>query len=268
MADPARLSFNTITYRPWTLAQCIEACARHEIPGISPWRDKIDEMGLAAAARHIRDAGLHVSGVCRGGMFTQGTLEAALDDNRRAVDTAHAIGADCLVMVAGGLLPGSKDIQAARARVEDGLAALLPHARAAGVTLALEPLHPMTAADRSVLSTTAQALALAERLGDGVGLALDVYHIWWDPSVAADIIRAAGRIAAFHVCDWRVPTSDLVFDRAMMGDGAIDIPTLRRLVDAAGYTGMIEVEIMSDRDWWTRDGDEVLRTVKTRFADC
>ena len=265
MADPARLSFNTITYRPWTLAQCIEACARHEIPGISPWRDKIDEMGLAAATRHIRDAGLRVSGVCRGGMFTQ---PGADDDNRRAVDAAHALGADCLVIVCGGLLPGSKDIEAARARVEDGLAALLPHARAADVTLALEPLHPMTAADRSVLSTTAQALALAERLGDGVGLALDVYHIWWDPAVAAAITAAAGRIAAFHLCDWLVPTRDLVFDRGMMGDGVIDIPLLRQRVEATGYAGMIEIEIMSDRDWWTRDGDEVLRTIKARYQAC
>ena len=268
MADLARLSLNTITVRQWTLAQCIEGCARHGIPGIAPWRDKLQELGVDAAARHIRDAGLRVSGLCRGGMFTQGGFADALDDNRRAIDEAHALGADCLVMVCGGLLPGSKDLLGARRRVEDGLAAILPHARAAGVALALEPLHPMTCADRSVLSTTAQAIAMAERLGDGVGLALDVYHVWWDPGLAEAVAHAGGRILAFHVCDWLVPTRDLVFDRGMMGDGMIEIPEIRAMVDLAGYAGLIEVEIMSDRDWWTRDGNEVLRTLKERFLGC
>ena len=263
MADLARLSLNTITVKQWSLAQCIEGAARHGIPGIAPWRDKLAEMGVPAAARHIRDAGLRVSGLCRGGMFTQpGTPE----DNRRAIDEAAALGADCLVMVCGGLPPGSKDLVGARRMVEDGMAAILPHARAAGVTLALEPLHPMTCADRSVLSTTAQALAMAERLGDGVGLALDVYHIWWEPDLAALVQRAAPRIAAYHVCDFLVPTRDLVLDRGMMGDGAIDVPAVTAMMDAAGYTGLIEVEIMSERDWWTRDGDAVLAAMKQRFA--
>jgi sugar phosphate isomerase/epimerase len=263
MADPARLSLNTITVKQWTLAQCIEGAARHGIPGISPWRDVLAEMGVERAARQIRDAGLRVSGLCRGGMFTQ---PGAAEDNRRAVDEAAALGAACLVMVCGGLPPGSKDLVGARRMVEDGLHALLPHARAAGVTLALEPLHPMTCADRSVLSTTAQALELAERLGDGVGLALDVYHIWWDPELAAMVRRAAPRIAAYHVCDFLVPTRDLVLDRGMMGDGAIDVPAITAMFDAAGYAGLIEVEIMSERDWWRRDGDEVLATVKERFT--
>lgn len=265
MADLSRLSLNTITVRQWTLAQCIEGCARHGIPGISPWRDKLVEMGVAAAVRQIRDTGLRVSGLCRGGMFTQ---PGAIEDNRRAIDEAHALGADCLVMVCGGLAPGSKDVAGARQMIEDGLAEVLPHARAAGVTLALEPLHPMTCADRSVLNTTAQALDLAERLGAGVGLALDVYHIWWDPALEAALSRARGRIAGFHVCDWLVPTRDLVFDRGMMGDGVIEIAELRGRVEAAGFDGMIEVEIMSQQDWWTRDGDAVLRAVKERFEFC
>ena len=264
MADPGRLSLNTITVREqWSLAQCIEGCARHGIPAIGPWRDKLAEMGLAAAARQIRDAGLKVSGLCRGGMFH---LPDAIEDNRRAIDEAAAIGAPCLVMVCGGLPAGSKDLAGARRRVEDGVAEILPQARAAGVTIALEPLHPMTCADRSVLSTTAQALAMAERLGEGVGLALDVYHIWWDPDLADSVQRAAGRIAAFHVCDWLVPTQDLVLDRGMMGDGVIDVPGIRALMEAAGYDGLIEVEIMSARDWWGRDPDEVLQVVKERFA--
>jgi len=266
MADPARLSFNTITVRDqWSLEQCIEGCARHGIRGISPWRDKLAQYGgVERAARHIRDAGLHVSGLCRGGMFTQPN---AIEDNKRAIDEAAALGADCLVMVVGGLLPGSKDLARARGMVADGMAAILPHARAAGVKLALEPLNPMTCADRSVLSTTAQALDLAEMLGDGVGVALDVYHIWWDPEIARSIARAGSRILGFHVCDWLVPTRDTVFDRGMMGDGVIDIPALRSMVEAAGYQGMIEVEIMSQLDWWRRDPDEVLSVMIERFRD-
>jgi sugar phosphate isomerase/epimerase len=194
-------------------------------------------------------------------------LPAAADDNRRAVDEAHALGADCLVMVVGGLPEGSRDLVDTRARVQDGLAELLPYATAAGVKLALEPLHPMTCADRSVLNTTGQALDLAERLGPEVGVALDVYHIWWDPHVAQDISRARDRIHGFHVCDWLVPTRDLVFDRGMMGDGIVDIPALRSLVDDAGYTGMIEVEILSN-EWWKRDPEDVLRIVRERFESC
>ena len=264
MADLSRLSFNTVTLRDqWTLAQCIEGCARHGIPGISPWRDKLADYGLERAVRHIRDAGLRVSGLCRGGMFTADPASAGAD-NRRAVDEAHALGAESLVMVVGGLAPGGKDLAGARQLVADGLAALAPYARDAGVKIALEPLHPMTCADRSVLSTAAQALDLADAVGQGVGVALDVYHIWWDPAVAASIDRARGRIYGFHVCDWLVPTQDLVFDRGMMGDGVIDIPSLRTMVEAAGYDGMIEVEILS-RAWWQRDPDGVLATIKERF---
>jgi len=264
LADLSRLSLNTITVREqWSLAECIEGCARHGIPAIGPWRDKLAEMGVMAAARRIRHAGLQVSGLCRGGMFH---LPGAIEDNKRAIEEAAEIGAPCLVMVCGGLPEGSKDLPGARHRVEDGLAEILPYARAAGVTLALEPLHPMTCADRSVLTTTAQALAMAQRLGRGVGLALDVYHIWWDPELAGSVARAAGRIAAFHVCDWLVPTTDLVLDRGMMGDGVIDVPGIRSMMEAAGYRGLIEVEIMSARNWWRRDADEVLSVMKERFA--
>jgi sugar phosphate isomerase/epimerase len=169
-------------------------------------------------------------------------------------------------MVVGGLRAGTKDLESSRKMVADGLAKMLPHARASGVKIALEPLHPMTCADRSVLSTTAQALDLAESLGEGVGVALDVYHIWWDPAVAASILRARGRIFGFHVCDWLVPTRDLVFDRGMMGDGVIDIPALRSRVEASGFDAAIEVEIMSERNWWTREPDDVVGVMKERFA--
>ncbi|MBL6457577.1 sugar phosphate isomerase/epimerase [Belnapia sp. T6] len=269
MSKPGPLSLNTVTVRDrWNLAQCIEGCARHGIPGLSPWRDKVAEMGLAAAARRIREAGLFVSGLCRGGMFPAADAagrQTAIEDNLRAIEEAHALGAACLVVLGGGLPPGSKDLPAARAMFHDGLAAVLPAARAAGVTIALEPLHPMTCADRSVLSTLGQALDLAEEFGEGVGIALDVYHVWWDPELARQVARARGRIAAFHVCDWLVPTSDLVFDRGMMGDGVIDIPGIRAMAEAAGYAGPCEVEILSRR-WWAEDPDQVLRLAKERHA--
>lgn len=266
---PSPLSLNTVTVRDtWGLADCIEGCARHGIPGISPWRDVLQGMGVDAAARKIRDAGLTVTGLCRGGMFPAPDAAgraAAIEDNRRAIAEAHALGAACLVMVCGGLPAGSRDLPGARAMVRDGLAAILPEARAAGVTLALEPLHPMTCADRSVLSTTAQALDLCDALGEGTGVALDCYHIWWDPEIATQIARAGRRIAAFHACDWLVPTTDLVFDRGMPGDGVIDITGLRAMVDAAGYHGFTEIELLSRR-WWAEEPDHVLATIKTRMA--
>ncbi|SHJ81931.1 Sugar phosphate isomerase/epimerase [Roseomonas rosea] len=264
---PGPLSLNTVTVKErWGLAECIEGCARHGIPGISPWRDVLQAMGVEQAARAIRDAGLSVSGLCRGGMFPAADAAgraAAIEDNRRAIAEAHAIGAACLVMVCGGLPAGSKDLEEARAMVRDGLHAIMADARAAGVTIALEPLHPMTCADRSVLSTLGQALDLCDDLGEGSGVALDVYHVWWDPALRAQIARAGGRIAAFHVCDWLVPTTDTVFDRGLPGEGVIDIPGIRALVEAQGYRGHTEVEILSRR-WWAADPDEVLQEIRRR----
>jgi sugar phosphate isomerase/epimerase len=268
------LSLNWATVRErWDLRQAIEGCARHGIPGIAPWREPLQAIGLTEAARMLRDYGLTVSGLCRAGMFPAADaagLQAAIDDNRRAIDEAAAIGAECLVVLAGGMPWGSKDLELARGQARDGIAAVLSHARAAGVPLALEPLHPMYAADRCCISTLAQANDLCEELDPdgegGLGVAIDVYHVFWDPELAREIARAgaAGRILAFHVCDWLVPTKDLLLDRGMMGDGVIDIPRIRGLVEAAGYRGLIEVEIFS-RDWWRRDPDEVLRIVAERY---
>jgi sugar phosphate isomerase/epimerase len=263
------LSLNTVTVREkWGLAECIEGCARHGIPGIAPWRDVLAAMGVDAAARQIRDAGLTVTGLCRGGMFPATDAvgrAAAIEDNRRAIEEAHKLQSRSLVMVCGGLPPGSKDIQGARRMVREGLETILPEARAAGVTLGLEPLHPMTCADRSVLSTLGQALDLCAALGEGVGVVLDVYHVWWDPELSHQMARAAGKIAGFHICDWLVPTTDLVFDRGMPGDGVIDIAGISDMVSAAGYDGFVEVELLSRR-WWTEAPDEDLRIMKERHA--
>jgi sugar phosphate isomerase/epimerase len=272
-ADHRWLSLNTATVRKQgDLARIVEACARHGIRAIDPWRDQVAAIGLDRAVRAVRDAGLQLSGYCRGGMFTADAAHRieARDDNRRAVDEAAALGAPCLVLGVGGLpqysRPGSapsKDIAAARAQVEEALAELLEYARAAKMPLAIEPLHPAYAADRACVNTSKQALDICDRLDPqrtgALGVALDVYHIWWDPEVMAQIERAgADRLLAFHVCDWLVPTTDLLNDRGMMGDGVIDIKRLRGAVEAQGFAGYSEIEIFSNA-WWERPMDQVLQ---------
>jgi sugar phosphate isomerase/epimerase len=260
--DRSLLSINSMTVKPWSLAELVEGCARCGISAISPWRDIVQACGAEQAGKLIRRHGMTVTGLCRGGMFTaadQAGRRAALDDNRRAVDEAAAIGAQCLVLVVGGLPEGSRDIVDARSQVRDGLAALLPYARQAGVPLAIEPLHPMFAADRACVNTLAQANDLCDAIGEGAGVAVDVYHVWWDPDLAAQIARAGRRILAYHVNDWLVPTTDLLLDRGMMGDGVVDLRAIRAMVEAAGYRGHCEVEILSGNNWWRRDPNEVLR---------
>jgi sugar phosphate isomerase/epimerase len=265
-SDTKLLSLNTATVDPhWSLRQCVDACARHGIGGIGPWRHKLAGVDLRDEAQRIADHGITVTGLCRGGMFTAPDAagrRAAVDDNRRAVDEAVALRARCLVLVVGGLPAGSKDIAGARTQVHAGIAALLEHARAARMPLAIEPLHPMYAAERACVNTLLQANDLCDALGEGVGVVVDVYHVWWDPNLEAEIQRAgrARRLHAFHVCDWLVPTRDLFFDRGMMGDGVIDIRRIRGWMEAAGYDGACEVEIFSAENWWKRDPDEVVRT--------
>lgn len=269
---PERLSLNTATVKEqWNLRECIDGCARHGFGGIAPWRDKLHEMGVDEAARAIKDAGLGVSGLCRGGWYTAtGALtDAVLDDNKRAVDEAVALDAACLVMVVGGLAEGSKDLAGARSIVTEGLARTLEYARSVNMPVAIEPLHPMYAADRACVNTMSQALDICDQLGDGIGVACDVYHVWWDPDLSAQIRRAGkDRMMAFHICDWLVPTRDLLTDRGMMGDGVIDIPAIRAEVEATGFSGFNEVEIFSALDWWQRDADDVMRTIVSRARDC
>ncbi len=265
--DKSLLSINTATVRQWSLEQVIEGCARHGIGGIAPWRDKLHECGVDKAAKLIRTHGLQVSGLCRGGMFTAADAagrQKAIEENRVCVDEAVALGAKCLVLVVGGIPSGSRDIADARKQVQDGIAALLPYARANNMPLAIEPLHPRYAAARAGVNTLRQANDLCDALGDGVGVAVDIYHVWWDPELEAQIKRAGKRVLAFHVCDWLVPTADLLLDRGMMGDGVIDIKRIRGWVDATGFSGQCEVEIFSANNWWKKAGDEVLRTCLER----
>jgi len=260
--DPQKLSLNTATVRKqWKLAQIIDGCARHGLRGISPWRDQVAELTLKKTRQLIESHGLAVTGLCRGGFFTKDNW---LDDNRRAIEEAHVLGARCLVLVVGGLHEKSKDMPRARAAVREGLEKILPEARQAKVPLAIEPLHPMQAADRACVNTLEQALDLCDELGEGVGVAVDAYHVWWDPKLQSQIARAGReRILGYHICDWLVPTRDLLNDRGMMGDGVIDLPRLRSWVEGAGYAGFHEVEIFSDY-WWGRDPDEVLKIIRER----
>jgi sugar phosphate isomerase/epimerase len=266
------LSINLATVREqWDMRQAVEACLRHGITAIAPWRDQVQKIGLDEAARIVRDNGMRVTDLCRGGMFPAPDAagrQRAVDDNKRAVDEAAALGAEALVLVVGGLPEGSRDIAGARAMVRDGLAAVLPHARAAGIPLAIEPLHPMYAADRACVNTLAQALDLCDELGEGTGVAIDTYHVWWDPNLFAQIVRAGQgkRILAHHICDWLVPTRHMLLDRGMMGDGVIDFRPIRRAIEAAGYNGPQAVEILSET-WWQHAGDEVLTTCIARYED-
>jgi len=275
----AHLSINTATLRKQLpLPGIIEGCAKRSIPAIDPWRDQVLAAGLAAVARQIKDVGIQLSGYCRGGFFTAADaagLRAALDDNRRAVDEAKTLDASCLVMVVGSLpgalvgKPASRDIARARAQVLEGLAATLDYARQVGMPLAIEPLHPMQAADRACINTLEQALDICDALDPSrtgaLGVALDVYHVWWDPKLESQIARAGReRLLAYHVCDWLNPTRDLLNDRGMMGDGVIELTKIRGWVEAAGYTGFAEVEIFSDR-LWSLPADEVLDTCVERY---
>jgi len=264
--DLSRLSLNQATTQRWGVREAIAGCARAGIPAIGFWRDKLAEAGVAAAARMARDAGLHVSSVCRGGMFTAidpDERSRALDDNRRAIDAAAELAADVLVLVCGPA--PDKDIRAGRAMVADAIEQLIPYAAERGVKLGIEPLHPMYAGDRSVITTLSEALDLVERFATPqVGVVIDTYHVWWDPYLFQQIQRARGHIFGFHVCDWLVPTPHMLLGRGMIGDGVIDIRAIRTAVDQAGYTGPIEVEIFNQAIW-DAPGDAVLARVSERY---
>jgi sugar phosphate isomerase/epimerase len=281
--DHRWLSINTATLRKsrgvdLPLQDIIELCVRNGVRAISPWRDQVHAAGLATISKLVKAHGLELSGYCRGGMFPAADdagLKAALEDNKRAVDEAAELGAPCLVLVVGGLpgalqgKPAHKDIALARTQVRDGIAALLDYARTMKMPLAIEPLHPMYAADRACVNTLEQALDLCDELDasrtGALGVAVDMYHVWWDPKLKQQIERAGtDRILAFHVCDWLTPTTDLLNDRGMMGDGVIDIRQARGWVEAQGFAGYSEVEIFSADNWWQRDAAETLATCIAR----
>jgi sugar phosphate isomerase/epimerase len=271
--DLSRFSINQMTVKQLSMPELVEACGRLGIGNVGLWREPVQSYGLEATAKLVRDAGLTVTTLCRGGFFTAidpAERAAALDDNRRAVDEAATLGTDVLVLVSGGLPSGSRDLHGARERIADALGELGPYAEERGVKLAIEPLHPMYAADRCVVSTLAQALDLAERFpARQVGVTVDTYHIWWDDTAPAQIARAGagGRIHTFQLADWTTPLPEGVLTgRGQLGDGAVDMREWLGYVEAAGYAGAIEVELFND-GLWARDGREVLAETAQRFVE-
>jgi sugar phosphate isomerase/epimerase len=265
--DRARLSLNQYTVRPWSLERAVAACVERDIPAIAVWRDKLAEIGLPAAVQLLRNAGLRASSVCRGGFFPAATASERaqrIDDTRAAIAEAAALGAPALVLVCGPA--AGQSLATAREQVADGIAACIADATAAGVRLAIEPLHPMMIAERSVIATLDEAIALAQRLASpAVGIVCDVYHIFWDARVHADIARAGALIAGFHLSDWTTPTGDVTASRAMLGEGCIDLAELGRDVAGAGYRGDIEIEILNETAW-TGDLTAWLDTAIARYA--
>ncbi|MCC3653912.1 sugar phosphate isomerase/epimerase [Streptomyces sp. S07_1.15] len=266
-----RFSLNQETIRQWSLPDLAEGCASAGVRRVGLWRAPVQAYGVERAARLMRETGLTVSSLCRGGFLTAtdpADRAAALADNRAAVDEAAALGAGTLVLVCGGLPEGSRDLCAARERIADALAELVPYAAERGVRPAIEPLHPMFASDRCVVSTLAQALDLAERFpADRMGVVVDTYHLWWDDTVPQLIERAgaSGRIAAFQLADWITPLPEgVLLGRGQLGDGCVDLRGFRERVDAAGYTGPVEVEIFNPA-LWARDGAEVLAETTERY---
>jgi sugar phosphate isomerase/epimerase len=258
------------------IEHAIEKIAAHGFGGIAPWRREVEGRDVSAIGKQIRNAGLRVTGYCRSTYLPalgHDGLLANIENNKQAIDDAANLGADSFVMVVGGSPKGSKDIAGARAQVAEGVAQLLAHGKNVGVKIALEPLHPVYAAERSCLTLLSEALEMCRQIEGSVpepslGVCLDVYHVWWDPNLKRDIARAGTerRIFGFHVCDWLVPTRDVLNDRGMMGDGVIDIPAIRGAVARAGYKGLSEVEIFSEQNWWKKPIDEILKTCAERLT--
>ncbi|WP_433217748.1 sugar phosphate isomerase/epimerase family protein [Dactylosporangium sp. CS-047395] len=258
MTDLARFSLNQATTKRWPMADTVAGCVAAGVPGLGLWRDQVAELGVERTAALVRAAGLTVTTLCRGGFFT---TDGWRDDNLRAIDEAAALGAPVLVLVSGGLPAGSRDLDGARQLVADAIAVLVPHAQAAGIKLAIEPLHPMFASDRCVIATLGNALDIVEPFpADAVGVAVDTYHLWWDDQVWTQLARAgaAGRIACFQVADWITPLPEgVLLGRGLPGTGCVELRRFREAVDATGYDGPIEVEVFHE-DVWSRPGAEVL----------
>jgi sugar phosphate isomerase/epimerase len=268
-ADLSRFAINQITTPKWTMPQAIEGYVAQGVGGLAIWRHFLDDYGINNTARHLRDAGMWVASLCTSHWLNVADdtgFRRAIDTNLRILDAAAQIRAPCLVMVVGGLPAGSKDVSGQRERVRHALHELLPYARQVGVKLGLEPLHPMYAADRSVLNSIRQVNDLCDELGEGSGLVADVYHCWWDPVFEAELRRAGSeRLLTVHYCDWLVPTRTFR-DRGMVGDGIIDLGRVKAWLDGIDYTGPFELEIFSELDWWERAPEETVRIGIERSA--
>lgn len=270
LKDFSRLCVHTITTKRWELEEAIDRYAEADVSGITVWRQWLEGRDPAVAGERIRAAGLEVVSLCRGGFYPaldEKSREEAIQDNKQAIEDAAAMGAPLVVLVCGAI-PGQSLVES-RKQITDGIAATLPLAESLGVKLAIEPLHPMYADDRSAINTLASANDVCDELDHPlVGIAFDVYHLWWDPDLAAQTKRTAEakRLFAYHACDWMTPTTDLLNDRGLMGEGCIDLRAIRGMVEGAGFDGMIEVEVFSNR-WWEKPTEEFLQAIKQSYLN-
>ncbi len=268
LTDLSRLCIHTITTKPWQIEEAAEHFSVAGVKGITVWRDALEGRDIAKTGQMLRDQGLAVVSLCRGGFFPStdsAKRTAALDDNRKAIDEAAALGTDMVVLVCGA--EPAQSLEESRKHIREGIEAVLPHAEAAGIRLAIEPLHPMYADTRSAINTLGQANDMAEAIkSPWVGVAVDVYHLWWDPALEQEIKRCGrnGNLHAFHICDWNVPTADMLNDRGLMGEGCIPVQKIRGWVEEAGFSGFNEVEIFSHK-FWKEDQTQFLNKIITAY---
>jgi len=270
LKDLSQLCIHTITTKPWSIEEAAKNFSKESVGGITVWRDALNGKDIRQTGNMLRDLNLQIVSLCRGGFFPhtdQAQRTLAIDDNKKAIDEAAALGAPLIVLVCGSS-PGQA-LQESRKQIVDGIEALIPYAQAANIKLAIEPLHPMYADTRSAINTLAQANDMAEQLNSpAVGVAIDVYHLWWDPALQNEISRCGhnSNIFAFHICDWKIPTTDLLLDRGLMGEGCINIRQIRRWVEEAGFDGFHEVEIFSKK-YWEEDQSVFLNKIKQAYLD-
>jgi len=268
--DFSKLCIHTMTTKPLSLQECVENYHAAGIQGITIWRNVLEGQNLRDCKIIVDNNHLNVAGVARGGFFPSVEAEkrqTAIDDNLFAIEQSAAVGAPVLVLVCGA--DGRQPLEKSREQIKEGILKILPEAKAAGVKLAIEPLHPMYAGDKSAINTIAQANDMTEEINsEFVGIAVDVYHLWWDNNLKNEIKRCGknNNLLAFHVCDWNVPTTDFLTDRGLMGDGCIDVPQIRGWVEETGFSGYNEVEIFSDK-YWATDQNQYLEKIKNAYLN-
>lgn len=268
LTDLSRLCIHTITTKPWNIEEAAKHYSASGVKGITVWRDALTERNIKKTGDMLRQNGLSVVSLCRGGFFAGKEYPkrmAAIDDNRKAIEEAYELGTKMIVLVCGA--DPKQSLEDSRKQIYEGIAKIIPEAKAAGVKLAIEPLHPMYADTRSAINTLSQANDLAEKLNSPwVGVAVDIYHLWWDPDLEKEIERCGKTktLLAFHICDWKSPTVDILNDRGLMGEGCIPIRTIRSWVEAAGFNGFHEVEIFSN-EYWKMEQSGFLNKIITSY---
>ncbi|HET9433786.1 MAG TPA: sugar phosphate isomerase/epimerase family protein [Chitinophagaceae bacterium] len=268
LTDLSQLCIHTITTKPWSIEEAAKSYSVEGIKGITVWRDALANRNIKQTGQLLHDHGLNIVSLCRGGFFPNKEKEKrklAIEDNLKAIGEAADLGTQLIVLVCGA--DPAQSLEDSRKQIQEGIQTILPQAKAAGVKLAIEPLHPMYADTRSAINTLAQANDMAEQINSPyVGVAVDVYHLWWDPSLEREIKRCGKNVFAFHICDWNSPTVDILLDRGLMGDGCIALNKIRSWVEATGFNGFYEVEIFSNK-YWQEDQSQFLTKIIKAYKE-